>query len=730
MSSGQSDKDKRPARAQARGSSAVSLAKSSVLEIPETVGRVRPIIEGVAPTVDGGRFPAKRVLGETVVVEADIFADGHDELACELRFRHHESEPWSTATMTAIGNDRWRSVFRAEKIGVAQFSIRARIDTFASWKRDLGKRAEAQEELASELLLGATLLEENFAGRCDDVAVIERAVARLREFAQDHGGPHPLVLDDLNLDEVAALVQLAPGRTPWATSPVFSVVIDRERALFGSWYEFFPRSASRVKGRSGTLKDAEARLDYVASLGFDVLYLPPIHPIGRTNRKGRDGSQVATSSDPGSPWAIGSAEGGHMAIHPDLGSLEDFDQLVASAANLGVEIALDLAYQCSPDHPWVGEHPEWFQHRPDGTIRYAENPPKRYEDIYPLDFGTDSWRELWRALREIVLFWIDRGVRIFRVDNPHTKPLGFWEWLISTVKADHPEVLFLAEAFTRPRVMEYLAKVGFSQSVTYFTWRTTKWELESYLIELTTTKVADYLRPNFWPNTPDILPETLQSGGRPAFIVRLVLAATLAATYGIYGPVFELMEHEVREPGSEEYLHSEKFSIRHFDLDRPGTLAPLVARLNEIRRSYLALQQNRTLRFHYLDNEQLLVYAKTAPESPASKTPRSDFADPRDQAIVVVVNLDTLNSHSGWVDLDLTALGIDEGRPYEMHDLLSGERYRWEGRRNFVLLDPEVVPVHVFAVEQDEGLQTKDDKMTDLGRDVSDRAIVAVSEGA
>jgi starch synthase (maltosyl-transferring) len=482
------------------------------------------------------------------------------------------------------------------------------------------------------------------------------------------------------------------------TSEIFTVVADREKARFSTWYEMFPRSASSDPTRPGTFADVRAKLPYVAHMGFDVLYLPPIHPIGRTGRKGRDGATRAAVGDPGSPWAIGAAEGGHRSVHPELGSLDDFVDLVTAAAARGIDVAIDLAFQASPDHPWVQEHPAWFRHLPDGSIRYAENPPKRYEDIYPLDFDTADWKALWAELLEVVRFWVGQGVKVFRVDNPHTKPFAFWEWMIRLITDEHPEVIFLSEAFTRPAVMQQLAKVGFTQSYTYFTWRNAKWELEAYLNELTRTDVVDYFRPNFWPNTPDILSEALQTGGRAAFLSRLVLAATLSSNYGIYGPAFELQEHNPRSPGSEEYSHSEKYEIRAWDLARPDTLAEFIARVNKIRRDHGALQFNDSLRFHPVDNEQIIAYSKhrvvPVPDGDAGATQRD--------VIVTVVSLDHAGVQSGWVDMDLAALGVDPARPYVMHDLLTGARYEWHGSRNFVMLDAAGLAAHLFSLEQSQ----------------------------
>jgi len=463
-------------------------------------------------------------------------------------------------------------------------------------------------------------------------------------------------------------------------------VVDPPKARFSAWYEMFPRSCSPRPGVHGTLAACEARLPYIAAMGFDVLYLPPIHPIGSTHRKGRNNSPVCEPGDPGSPWAIGAAAGGHTAVHPDLGTLEDFHSLLRQARSQGLEIAMDLAFQCSPDHPYVREHPEWFRRRPDGSIQYAENPPKKYEDIYPLDFECAERAALMDELKRVVLFWIDQGVRIFRVDNPHTKPLAFWEWLIGEVKTSHPEVIFLAEAFTRPKVMHRLAKSGFSQSYTYFAWRHTAWELKKYFSELTQTEVVEVFRPNLWPNTPDILTEYLQNGGRPAFAARLILAATLGANYGIYGPAFEVCEDRSRKPGSEEYLNSEKYEIRTWDIDSPDRLSELIARVNRIRRENPALHGDRSLRFHSVDNEQLICYSKHT----------ADFSN----VILTVVNLDPHHTHSGWLLLTLSELGLEADKPFQVHDLLSGARYLWNSDRNFIELNPRVMPAHIFRVRK------------------------------
>ncbi|MGA8368876.1 MAG: alpha-1,4-glucan--maltose-1-phosphate maltosyltransferase [Acidimicrobiales bacterium] len=672
------------------GASASGDGRASGATPPTAKGRVRPVVESVHPQVDGGRYPAKAAIGDVVTVEADAFADGHDLLVCEVRHRHTSVKRWAAMAMVPIGNDRWRGAFSVSELGRHHFAVHAWIDSFGTWRRDLSARVNAGQDASADLLTGAELM-DRAAGRArgEDKQALTAMAGRLRHA---EGGLTAELAQLVFGEDLAELVRRYPDRSAAAASPELTVLVDRERARFSTWYELFPRSASPDPDRPGTLADVEARLPYLNGLGIDVLYLPPIHPIGTTNRKGDDGAPMAGPGEPGSPWAVGAADGGHTSVHPLLGSIDHVDHLVTAAAASGIDVALDLAFQCSPDHPWVREHPEWFRHRPDGSIRYAENPPKRYEDIFPLDFETEDWCALWGALLEVVEFWISHGISVFRVDNPHTKPLPFWEWLIGSVKRFHPETIFLAEAFTRPKVMYRLAKVGFTQSYTYFTWRQSRWELESYLTELTATGVADFFRPNFWPNTPDILTEQLQTGGPPVFALRVVLAATLAASYGIYGPAFELHEDVPRHPGSEEYRHSEKYAIRYWDLARPDSLAGLVSRLNHIRRGHPALQFNDSLRFHGSDNEQLMVYSKSRPARPATDRPSPERAD----TVVTVVNLDPGNRQSGWVDLDLDALGIDVGPPFDMHDLLTDAHFHWEGARNFVILDPQVAPAHIL----------------------------------
>jgi starch synthase (maltosyl-transferring) len=648
--------------------------------------RQRVVIDRVRPEIDGGRFAIKRVVGEQVAVEADVFTDGHDALGCLLLYRDEHAAAWSEAAMEALGNDRYRAELTVNAVGRWRYTVTAWVDPWKTWRRDLRKRVEAAQDVALDLLAGAALIHQaaeraRTAGRKADARVLD-GLARSLEQGRDLEARLRLALDD----ELSQLMDRHTDRAHASTHRELALVVDRERARFSSWYEMFPRSCSPEPGRHGTFRDVAARLPYVAGMGFDVLYLPPIHPIGFTHRKGKNNRPAAEPGDVGSPWAIGGPAGGHKAILPELGTAAELRQLIAEARDHGLEIAMDVAFQCSPDHPYVREHPEWFRKRPDGTIQYAENPPKKYEDIYPFDFECEAWRELWQELKSIFDHWIGEGVRIFRVDNPHTKPFVFWEWLLGEIKRDHPDVIFLAEAFTRPKLMYRLAKLGFTQSYNYFPWRTNRWELTEYFTELTTTEIAEYFRPSLWPNTPDILTEQLQFGGRPAFVQRLILAATLGASYGIYGPPFELLENRPRERGGEEYLDSEKYELRHWDLEARHSLRDLITLLNRARRENPALQTDRGLRFHATDNEQLLCYSKSAAAA--------------DNVIVAVVNLDPHHAQSGWLELDLAWLGFESGRPYQVHDLLTGGRFLWSGARNFVQLDPQQTPAHLFRVRR------------------------------
>ncbi|HUA00368.1 MAG TPA: alpha-1,4-glucan--maltose-1-phosphate maltosyltransferase [Candidatus Aquilonibacter sp.] len=655
-------------------------------QVPDAAGHPQRVaITNVSPELNGGRYPIKRVVDDEVRVSADIFADGHEVLAALLLHRTEKQTLWNEVAMDPVENDRWQGAFRVASAGQHVYTVQAWIDGFRTWRRDMIKRVEAGQHASVDLLIGADLIAQA-ADRATGAEAVE-----LRKLAEtvranadrDVGGAAEKALDE----RVARLMDRYPDkRLASLYEKPLRVVVDREKARFSSWYEMFPRSCSPKPGRHGTFRDCIARLPYVAEMGFDVLYLPPIHPIGCVHRKGKNNSTIAAADDVGSPWAIGSRDGGHKSILRELGTVEDFRALVDATRQKGMEVALDIAYQCAPDHPYVREHPGWFRIRPDGTVQYAENPPKKYEDIVPVNFDTQEWRELWTELKDVILFWIGHGVRIFRVDNPHTKPFSFWEWVIAEVKRDHPDVLFLAEAFTRPKVMYELAKRGFSQSYTYFTWRNTKWELQEYFTELTQTEVCEYFRPNLWPNTPDILGEYLQLGGRPAFMARGVLAGTLGANYGIYGPAFELCENRAIQPGSEEYLDSEKYQLRTWDISRPDSLRDWLARINQARRENPCLQTNAGLLFHSVDNDNLIAYSKSTED--------------HSSLVVVVVNLNPYQKHSGWLTLPLGALGLSEHQPYQMHDLLSDARYIWQGPRNYVELDPAVAPAHVFRVRR------------------------------
>jgi starch synthase (maltosyl-transferring) len=641
------------------------------------------VIERVEPEVDGGRFPIKRTVGEEVRVRADIYADGHDLLGAMLLYRTAGESAWVEAPMRMVNNDRWGARFRVETLGRYVYTIVAWVDAFRTWSADLQKRAAAGQDIAVDMLIGADIVRAA-AGRASgsDAKKLAEAAARLKKSAKESRETAiGFALDT----ELTALVNASRDRTADARyEKDLAVVVDPEKARFSAWYEMFPRSCTTDAKRHGTFRDCIDRLPYIAGMGFDILYLPPIHPIGRAERKGKNNSTTPLPGEPGSPWAIGATEGGHKAIHPQLGSLEDLNALIGKAKELGIDVALDIAYQCSPDHPYVKDHREWFRERPDGTVQYAENPPKKYQDIYPFNFDTGRAQELWEELKSIVVYWIEQGIHVFRVDNPHTKPFAFWEWMIGEVKRDHPETIFLSEAFTRPKVMYQLAKLGFTQSYTYFAWKNTSWEIAEYFTELEEGGILEYFRPNLWPNTPDILNEYLQKSGRPGFMARLILATTLGASYGIYGPAFELCESRAVREGSEEYLDSEKYQVRVWDINNPNSLRDLITHMNRIRRGSPALHQNTGLKFHPVDNTQMVAYSKVCD-------------DPAD-IIFVVVNLDPHNRQAGWVNMDVDALHLGSEESYQVHDLLTDARYVWHGSRNFVDLNPSILPAHIFRV--------------------------------
>jgi starch synthase (maltosyl-transferring) len=640
-------------------------------------GRRRVLIEAAYPAVDAGRHPAKRVVGEPVVASCDLVTDGHDIVAGVLLHRGPRGGAWTRVPLVPKGNDRFEASFVPDVVGRWEIAFEGWIDAFATWAHGARKKHEAAQDITVELLAGAELvaaaaaraesseLEKTAKTIADPkIAPAERLAAALAASADV--ARHPDLANATRLDRD------------------LPITVDRKLARFGAWYEFFPRSCGKPK-KHGTFADAEKRLEYAAKMGFDIVYLPPIHPIGTSFRKGPNNTLNAGPADVGSPWAIGAPAGGHKGIHPELGTLDDFRRFVKKAKDLGLEIALDIAFQASPDHPYVKEHPDFFRKRPDGTIQYAENPPKKYQDVYPFDFETTAWKALWDELASVFFHWIAQGVTVFRVDNPHTKSLLFWEWCIGEIKKKHPETIFLAEAFTRPKLMYALAKAGFSQSYTYFTWRHTKDEFVHYLRELTRPPVADFYRPNFWPNTPDILPEHLMHGRRAIFVQRLILAATLSSSYGIYGPAFELMEN-VPRPGSEEYIDNEKFELKTWDVDREDSLRDVITLVNRVRKENPALHDNASIVFHPTDNDQLLCFSK-----------RDAAAD---NVVLVVVNMDPHHKHSGFVDLDLGALGIAREERFQVHDQLGDARFHWTGAHNYVELDPNVMPAHLFRVRR------------------------------
>jgi starch synthase (maltosyl-transferring) len=632
----------------------------------------RIVIQYLSPAVDGGRYPVKRCVGDRVVVEADVFCDGHELLRAVVRYRGPGDRTWREAEMGPIDAHldgvRWAGGFEVDRAGSFQYSIEGWIDVFGTWRDELARKlAAGQRDVAGELAEGELLLASALESAGADRPLIEYSLHTLRDPDVPETAKHDAVL---GAELFAAVERLQPRHGSVVVQPPLEIEVDRQRARFGAWYELFPRSW-------GGLRGVERQIPRLAELGFDVVYLPPIHPIGETNRKGRDGALTAGPADPGSPWAIGDRTGGHEAVHPDLGTIDDLLSLTTTARDYGVEVALDFAVQASADHPWLSEHPEWFHRRPDGTLKYAENPPKRYQDIYNFNWQSPDWRGLWNALKEIVLGWVDCGVKAFRVDNPHTKPFAFWSWLIEETHKQDRDVIFLAEAFTKRATMRHLAKLGFTQSYTYFTWKNSRHELSEYVGELTHSGEQEYFRPNFFANTPDILHAYLQHGGRPAFEARLVLAATLSPSYGIYSG-FEHFENVPLREGSEEYLHSEKYEAKQRVLD--GPLMPLIRRINHIRRDNRALQHFSNVSFLETANDALIAYAKRTGEN----------------VVIGVVNIDPYQPQEG-----VAVVPADLGVPpaFTVHDLLTHERFGWRIGPNFVRLEPGVRQAHLLRVE-------------------------------
>ncbi|CDR33277.1 alpha-1,4-glucan--maltose-1-phosphate maltosyltransferase [Criblamydia sequanensis] len=638
----------------------------------------RVIIENVTPEVNHGDFPAKGVIDEECFVEADIFTDGHLRVASRLYYKHEEEGKWQQTSLKPLSNDRWQGSFFPRKLGNYQFFIEGWVDEFGSWQKDFKKKREAGLDLEEEFRIGANIL-LRLGKKSSKKDFFQKIVKALEGKTREAEKIALVFSEDLqrNLD------LLPLDKSLVTKSGVLRVETARKKALFSTWYELFPRSCTNDSKKHGTFLNVLKEIPRLAKMGFDVLYFPPIHPIGKTKRKGKNNSLTAEAHDPGSPWAIGGKDGAHKAIHKDLGTLEDFKKLIKEAKKHGIEIALDLAFQCSPDHPYIKEHPGWFEWRPDGTIQYAENPPKKYEDIVPFHFTLENKEELFQELLSIVLFWVSQGIKIFRVDNPHTKPFALWEWLIREVKAESNDVLFLSEAFTRPKVRERLAKIGFDQSYTYFTWRTTKFELTEYLKQLTGPLMRHYFRPNFWVNTPDILPEHLQVGIKASFQSRLLLAATLSSNYGMYGPAFELMLSDAIE-GKEEYRDSEKYEIKNWSAVERNRLDDFISLVNQIRKDNRALQDTYNLEFFFIPNDFLLAFGK--------------YDRNHKNYLIVVINLDNENVQSGMLEIPLDRLGISEDRPFMVHDLLTNHRYIWQGRRQYIELRPYEVPGHIFKV--------------------------------
>ena len=643
-----------------------------------TAGKTKVIIENVQPQVDGGKYLAKRTVGETVYVTANIFGDGHDHLRAIVSYRKGTASTWHTVEMKPTWNDEWSATFPVTDEGVYGFKVIAWVDHFDTWYDGFCKKTAAKVDVHVELMEGVLFL-KHLAGNNQ---LLLRAAQKLEDKNR-----YAEALEEVLSESFAQLVHDHPLVEHETTTDELFVRVESAKARFSSWYELFPRSASLQAGKHGTFQDCIKLLPRVAAMGFDVLYLPPIHPIGKVNRKGKNNNVRAKAGEPGSPWAIGSDEGGHKDILRDLGTLDDYRKLIAEAKKLGIDIALDIAFQCAPDHPYVKEHPEWFKQRADGSIQYAENPPKKYQDIYPFNFETEQWKALWDELKSVILYWVDQGVKIFRVDNPHTKPIPFWAWVIAEVNAQHPEVIFLAEAFTRPKIMASLAKVGFTQGYTYFTWRVSKQELTEYMTELVNGPSRDYFRPNFWPNTPDILPYHLQHEGENSFIFRYALAATLSSNYGMYGPVYEFYENEPMD-GKEEYYNSEKYEIRQHDWKRNNRMTDIISMVNKARKENLALQSTWNLQFCSIEDPNLIAYIKTT----------EDLSN----IILVVVNLDPHATHAGYIQLPKTLLGLGDKINVKVKDLITEEQYTWTQEWNFVELNPFKMPFHLFRVHLHE----------------------------
>jgi starch synthase (maltosyl-transferring) len=649
------------------------------MNLTNTTAQQRCVVEKITPEIDGGRYAVKAIVGDIIPVEADVLADGHDILAAHLLYKHESEKQWQIATMQDLGNDRWGATFKVNQQGTYVYTVEAWVDHIATWQHEVEAKVKDGQHLVVEMLVGRDLLKAmaKRASKEDKAAITD--AAKIMTDASRYNEAIALAVGRQMHDWIVAY----PDKANSFVHSERKLYVDREKARFSAWYSMFPRSAARVEGQHGTFADVEKLLPRIAELGFDVLYLPPIHPIGTAHRKGKNNSVICLEGEPGVPYGIGSVDGGHTAILSELGTLADFKQLIAACNKLGIEMAMDLAIQCSPDHPWVKDHPDWFKVLPDGSIKYAENPPKKYQDIYPVNFETEDWQALWQELKNVILTWADWGVKIIRVDNPHTKAFGFWEWVIAEVKAVHPDMIFLAEAFTKPKVMQQLAKLGYTQSYTYYTWRNSKTELIEYMNELTKGEMKHYFRPNFWPNTHDINPFNLQSGNEAMYLIRYFMAATLSSNYGVFGPTYEYIYHHGNPP-KEEYFNSEKYEIKYWNWEHRNKLTYVMTEVNRIRKENSALQDTNNIEFCPVDNENLIAYIKTAANG---------------NKILCVVNLDGSNRQSGSIKIPLWKIGKSEWENYRVHDLISGAQYTWKGENNFVELDPNILPFHLFRIE-------------------------------
>lgn len=640
----------------------------------------RVVIDHIAPKINDGEYPIKRVVHEIINVDAHILVDGHDVIGASVLYKHENDKKWKEVRMHHVQNDEWKTSFTVEKQGIYAYKVEGWVDYGLNWQHGISRKIEDEQHVSSELLEGIEHIK----------SISKKASAREKDYlkhvqdlfkSEDHY--NEAIVEAVG-DKLHRLFYKYPKKDLANSSKEFKVYVDRLKARFSTWYEFFPRSSSDKEGKHGTFKDCERLLPRVANMGFDTLYFPPIHPIGEVNRKGKNNTIEAKNNDVGSTWGIGSKHGGHKDIHPELGSMEDFKALIHQAKDMGIEIAMDYALQAAPDHPWVKDHPDWFKWRPDGTVQYAENPPKKYQDILPIYWETNDFKNLWKECLDILMFWIDCGIQVFRVDNPHTKPFYFWNWIIDEVKKKHPDVLFLAEAFTRPKIMEQLAKQGYTQSYTYFTWRNTKQEFITYMDELTNTEQREYMRPNFWPNTPDINPYHLQGANESKYIQRYALAATLSSNIGIYGPVFEYMISDAI-PGKEEYLNSEKFQLCNYDWTTENKLITIISKINKVRHEQEALQQTNNIKFCTIENDNLLAFYK--------------WNDDRTNELLIIISLDPYYAQQGSLQLPLSDLGISHGQNIQVHDLITESSYNWQNEWNFIELHP-TLPFHIFKIKK------------------------------